>query len=268
MMLNMMTVDVEDWYHCLDGNPGHWDRYEDRIDVSLRRLLDVFRRTQSTATFFVLGHVAERHLDLVGEIREGGHEVASHGYLHRFIYSQPQEQFRDDVERSLDLLSELAGKPVRGYRAPFFSITKSSLWALPILRGLGIRYDSSIHPVLNHRYGIQDAPRLPHEAQSGLTEVPVTTFPLGSLNLPCAGGVYFRVYPYRMVRRMFRSLNGRDERIVFYLHPWEIDPDHPRIPLNPGLKLRHYWALGKTEEKLERLCTDFRFASINRVLDV
>ena len=268
MMLNTMTVDVEDWYHCLDGNPGNWDRCEDRIDASLCRLLDVFRRTESTATFFVLGHVAQRHPDLIGAIREHGHEIASHGYLHQFIYRQPQEQFRDDVARSLDLLDELAGEPVRGYRAPFFSITKSSLWALPILGELGIHYDSSIHLVLNHRYGIQDAPRLPYEPHSGLTEVPISTFPVGPLNVPCGGCVYFRVYPYRMIRRIFRRLNRRDERVVFYLHPWEIDPDHPRLPLSPGLKLRHYWALDKTEKKLERLCTDFRFASVNRVLDV
>lgn len=261
-----MSIDVEDWYHPLDQEPANWGRYEHRIVASTRAVLDIFARTGTRATFFVLGHVAEREPRLVEEIRAAGHEIASHGTEHRFIYKQTPDQFEADVRRSVDTLRAITGESVAGYRAPYFSITKDSLWALPILKRLGFIYDSSVHPVHNHRYGIPDAPRLPHPVDAGLTEVPISTFPLPRINLPFAGGVYFRAFPWPMIRRLCRTLAARGERIVFYLHPWEIDADHPRIPLPASLRLRHYLSLDKTAPKLERLCREFRFTTIREAL--
>lgn len=164
---NAMSVDVEDWYHCLETDPARWAGYERRIDVSVERLLEIFAETGTKATFFVLGHVAAEAPGLVRRIQEAGHEIASHGYAHRFVYGQTPQTFAADVSRSLDLLTSITGAPLRGYRAPYFSITKRSLWAIPVLRDLGLEYDSSIHPVVNHRYGIPDSPRLPHRLERG-----------------------------------------------------------------------------------------------------
>ena len=265
---NMMTIDVEDWYHCIDQEPAHWSQYEDRVIDPVRELLEIFAATNTTATFFVLGHVAEAFPDLVREIHDQGHEIATHGTFHRFVYRQSPAEFEDDVRRSIEFLTSITGSPIRGYRAPYFSITKKAPWALPVLEKLNIQYDSSIHPVLNHRYGIPDAPRLPYRTDEGLTEVPVTTYPLGFAKIPCGGGVYFRVYPYSLIRRMFSRLRRQKEPIVFYLHPWELDDGHPRIRMPMSLKVRHYWGLDKTADKLTRLCRDFSFTSVEEALQL
>jgi polysaccharide deacetylase family protein (PEP-CTERM system associated) len=266
--MNVMSIDLEDWYHCLELNPARWGNYEDRVVPTVNQLLAILEETETQATFFVLGHVAERHPELVRKIDSLGHEVASHGYAHQFVYRQSPEAFETDLRRSRDHLSSILGHPVLGYRAPYFSITGRSLWALPILRRLGFAYDSSVFPVLNHRYGIPGADRLPHRTASGLIEVPLSCFPLGKLNLPCAGGVYFRVLPYPLIRSMFQGLVNRGEPIVFYLHPWEIDAAQPRIPLPVSLRLRHYWDLGGTTAKLRRLLHDFSFAPMKAFLDL
>lgn len=266
---NALTIDVEDWYHCLDQEPANWSRYEDRITAPVRELLELFARASTKATFFVLGHVARRHPELIGEIHAAGHEIASHGCEHRFIYRQTPEAFEADVAQSTRLLGEITGEPrVAGYRAPYFSITSRSLWALPILRRLGFVYDSSVFPVMNHRYGIPGAPRLPHTTADGLVEVPPSTFPLGKVDLPCSGGVYFRVLPLRLLAGMFARLNSRGERVIFYLHPWEIDPGQPRIKLPPFLRVRHYWGLGRCAEKLRRLLAEFPFGPVREVLEL
>jgi polysaccharide deacetylase family protein (PEP-CTERM system associated) len=257
-----MTIDVEDWYHCIDHDPANWSRYEDRIVDPVRRLLEIFDTTDTLATFFVLGHVADAFPNLIREIHDQGHEIATHGSEHRFVYGQTPEEFEADVSRSMSRLYEITGVRVRGYRAPFFSITRRSLWALPVLKKLRIEYDSSIFPVLNHRYGIPDAPRLPHQTENGLTEIPVSTFPIGRTNVPCGGGVYFRALPLSITMRCYERLARRNEPIVFYLHPWEIDADHPRIPMPATLRVRHYWGLAKTAAKLTRLCSEFPFTSV------
>lgn len=267
MAEHVLTVDVEDWYHPLQPDPSRWGEYEDRVCDSTRRLLGLLARRRVRATFFVLGHVAERHPELVREIAAEGHEVASHGMWHRFVYAQSPEEFRDDVGRSAELLGALAGAPVRGYRAPYFSITRHSLWALPVLRELGFTYDASIHPVLNHRYGIPGAPRTPHR-RDGLLEVPPSTYPVAGVNIPCGGGAYLRLLPFAATRSMLRRLAAGGESLVLYLHPWELDPDHPRIPMPPGLRFRHYHALDATEERLARLLDEFSFGPVREVLDV
>jgi len=264
---NVLTIDVEDWYHPLEPEPDKWSEYEDRIADSTHTILDVMDAANTRGTFFVLGHVARRCPAIVEDIARRGHEVATHGSRHQFVYRQTPEEFEADVRESMDLLTSITGQPVVGYRAPYFSITKESLWALPTLRRLGIRYDSSVFPVWNHRYGIPDAPRLPHDTEGGPFEIPLSTYPFGRLNFPCCGGVYFRFFPYGVTRRFLRGIARRAEPIVFYVHPWECDPGHPRIPLPAMLRLRHYWGLHRTADKLLRLMRDFSFRPVQEALD-
>jgi polysaccharide deacetylase family protein (PEP-CTERM system associated) len=265
-MKNIITFDVEDWYHCLEQDPGNWHGYADRIVPAVHNVLDILQRHKVRGTFFVLGYVAEHHSGLIREIHAAGHEIASHGFDHQFVYLQTVEQFRADVSRSISLIESVIHQPVVGYRAPYFSVTRSSSWALTVLRELGIIYDSSIFPVLNHRYGIPSAPRRPHTTKEGMIEVPVSTYPISKINIPCGGGVYFRFLSYPFLKKLYRRLNKNAEVIVFYLHPWELDTEEPRIKLPPFLSLRHYWGHKKAVDKLERLLTDFQFGSIKEVL--
>lgn len=268
-MLNALTIDFEDWYQGLEIPHTAWEGFEERIVPAGRRLLEVLAESGVRGTFFVLGWVAERHPALVREIAAAGHEVATHGWSHAFVYRMRPEEFRDELRRSLALLGELAGRPVIGHRAPFFSVTRESLWSLEIMTELGLRYDSSIYPVLNYRYGIADAQRWPHAIGSnGLVEFPISTLRLWGRNLPIAGGAYFRILPYAITRSAFRRINAQGHPAVFYLHPWEIDPAHPRIPLPRRIAATHYVNLGATLGRLRRLLSDFRFAPMREVLGV
>jgi len=267
---NALTVDFEDWYQGLEIPPGEWDRFEDRIPESGRRTLSLLAEARVHGTFFVLGAVAERHPELVREIAAGGHEIATHGWSHALIYKMTPATFRSELERSILLLQDLSGQAIIGHRAPFFSITRQSLWALDILGELGIRYDSSIYPVLNYRYGIEDSPRWPYRVagEHSLTEFPISTWRVLGRNVPIAGGAYFRIYPYAVTRMGFRSLNRQGQSAVFYIHPWELDPEHPRIPVPRRIALTHYANLKATEGRLRRLLRDFRFAPMKEVLGV
>lgn len=267
---NAFTVDFEDWYQGLEIPHTDWDRFEDRIENGSRRLLDLMAGANVRGTFFVLGAVAERHPEWVREIAAAGHEVATHGWSHTLVYQMAPETFREELRRSIALLEDLAGQKVVGHRAPFFSITKRSLWALEILRECGIEYDSSIFPVVNYRYGIADAPRWPYAAEAGragtLAEFPVTTWRVLGRNLPVAGGAYFRIYPYLLTRTAFRAINREGRAAAFYIHPWELDPDHPRIPLPRRIAATHYANLPATEPRMRRLLADFAFAPMRDVL--
>jgi len=268
--INALTIDWEDWYQGLEIPNTQWDGYEDRLGFATHRLLELFAASGARATFFVLGHAAEQHPDLVRAIAAAGHEIATHGHSHTFVYRLTPDEFRAEMTRSIRFLEDLTGRPVRGFRAPFFSITRQSLWALDILAELGIRYDSSIFPVLNYRYGIEDAPRWPHAIRSNgheITEFPISTWRIGGRNLPIAGGAYFRIYPYAFTRLAFRTLNRGGRTLTFYLHPWEIDPEHPRIPLARRIAATHYVNLKSTEPKLRRLLREFRFAPMGELID-
>lgn len=268
---NALTIDFEDWYQGLEIPPEGWTHYEDRIERSGHRLLELLAESGVRATFFVLAPIAERHPALVREIASSGHEIGTHGYSHSLVYRLSPEKFREELRRSIGLLEELTGSPVLGHRAPFFSITRESLWALEVLAECGIRYDSSIFPVLNYRYGIPDAPRWPYAVLQGertLLEFPVSTCRVLGRNIPVAGGAYFRIYPYLLTRWAFRSINRQGQPAVFYLHPWEIDPEHPRIPLPRRIALTHYFNLAATEGRLRRLLADFSFAPMREVLRV
>jgi polysaccharide deacetylase family protein (PEP-CTERM system associated) len=268
---NALTIDFEDWYQGLEIPHTDWAQYQDRIGRSGRRLLEILAAAGVQATFFVLGYVAERHPDLVKEIRAAGHEIGTHGYSHTLIYRQTPALFREELTRSVRALEDLTGERVLGHRAPFFSITKQSLWALDILRELGLRYDSSIFPVKNYRYGIEDAPRWPYALEGNgqpLAEFPITTWRVLGVNVPVAGGAYFRIYPYLFTKLALEAVGRAGQPLVFYLHPWEIDPEHPRIPLPRRIAATHYFNLGATESRLRRLLRDFRFAPMSRVLGV
>ncbi|MEW5986004.1 MAG: XrtA system polysaccharide deacetylase [Chloroflexota bacterium] len=268
-MKHVLTIDVEDWHHCMVSNYHTWSSYEDRIVHSTTKVLKLLRDTGARATFFVLGYVAETHPELVAQIRDEGHEVASHGQHHEFVYKLTPETFRADLERSGAAIEKVTGERPLGYRAPFFSITKESWWALDVLTELGYRYDSSIYPVINHRYGVPDAPRFPYhlsvEGKGTLTELPVATVKMG-LNWPVGGGVYFRAMPYALIKQAVGRIDREGKSAILYFHPWEIDPEQPVLEGLPYLfKARRYLNLDKAENRWRALLTDFEFAPIREV---
>jgi len=269
-VVNALTIDLEDWYQGLEIPHTSWARYEDRIVPATERLLEVLNETGTRATFFVLGYAAERHPALVQTIGAAGHELATHGHSHTLVYRQTPKAFRAEVARAVGTLEDVGDQRIIGHRAPFFSITRSSLWAYEVLADLGIRYDSSVFPVRNYRYGIRDAPRWPYEIPIGdrtLLELPISTWKVMGRNLP-VGGAYFRLYPYSVTRRALRSINRERRPAVFYVHPWELDPEHPRIPLPRRISMTHYANLKATEPRLRQLLRDFRFAPIREVIHV
>jgi polysaccharide deacetylase family protein (PEP-CTERM system associated) len=274
-MLNALTIDVEDYYHVSGFESvvrfSDWGRYESRVEQNTLRLLDLLDANQTQATFFVLGWVAERHPHLVRTIQAGGHEVASHGYAHQRIYTQTPAQFRQETQRSLRILEDVTGQRVFGYRAASYSITKESLWALDILKEEGFTYDSSIFPVRHDRYGIPGYRRFCHllDGDHGkqLVEFPISTWRLAGSNIPIAGGGYFRLFPYGFIRWALRQINQKERQpALVYLHPWEIDPDQPRIHGGMLSRFRQYVNLDKTEGRLIQLLQDFRFGTTFEVL--
>lgn len=272
-VVNAMSVDVEDYFHVSLMAPvlprSAWERMERRVEANTERLLAMFDESRVHATFFVLGWVAERHPALVRRIAALGHELASHGYDHELVYDLSPARFRDDVRRTRALLEDVSGTTVEGYRAPGFSITNRSLWALDILVEEGYRYDASIFPIVHDRYGIPGAPRHPYalaRPAGTLVEVPASTVRLAGMNLPVAGGGYFRLLPYAWTRWGVRRVNERERKpVVFYLHPWELDPAQPRLPVRGFSAYRHYHNLSRTEDRLRRLLREFRFSRVRDV---
>jgi polysaccharide deacetylase family protein (PEP-CTERM system associated) len=273
-IVNALTFDVEDYFHVSAFDPTvartQWDQYESRVCASTDRLLSLLADAGVNATFFVLGWVAERHPGLVQRIAAGDHEIASHGYGHRLVYELTPEEFREDIRRSRQVIEDAAGQPVLGYRAPSYSITERSLWALDVLVEEGFAYDASIFPIHHDRYGIPDAPRHPYlieRAAGSIWEMPPSTVRLLGTNLPVAGGGYFRILPYGWTRWGIARLNKREERpAMFYLHPWEIDPGQPRLGANALSRFRHYYNIALTESRLRRLLEDFRFGTVSAAL--
>lgn len=274
-MQNALTFDVEEYFHAeaFAGlvTPGDWPRFQPRVVGGTLRLLDLLERYGTSATFFVLGWVADRHPWLVSEICARGHEVACHGYAHRLIYAMDREAFRADVRRAKDAIEDAGGVPVLGYRAPTFSVVRESLWALEVLAEEGFRYDSSIFPIYHDRYGIPNAPRFPYRVPlSGggeMIEFPITTLRLFGQHLPFCGGGYFRLVPYPVIRAALGHVNRRERMPgMVYLHPWEMDPEQPRLPVRGLTRFRHYVNLRHTAHKLDRLLGDFSFAPAGRVL--
>jgi polysaccharide deacetylase family protein (PEP-CTERM system associated) len=267
-----MTVDVEDYYQVSAFEPhvrrSEWTRYESRVERNTERILALFADHDVRATFFMLGIVAERFPALVQRIVGAGHELASHGYAHVRVTQQTPEEFRADVSRTKKLLEDLSGVAVRGYRAASYSIGAGNLWALDVLHDTGHDYSSSIYPIRHDLYGMPSAPRFAFRYKGdGLLEIPVTTVQLLKQKLPCGGGGYFRLLPYRVSRWAMHRVNRRDgQPCVFYFHPWEVDPDQPR-PEGLGLKtrVRHYLNLDRMEPRLTRLLQDFRWGRMDQI---
>lgn len=252
-VVNAMTIDVEDYFQVeafastIDRND--WDRLPRRVERNTQRLLDIMAEAEAQATFFVLGWVAQRHPGLVQRIVADGHELASHGSDHRRIDSQSPEAFRADVRRSKRVLEDTGGVLVRGYRAPTFSISPKCSWAHAILLEEGYKYSSSIYPVKHDLYGCPGAPRTAFAPLPGLVEVPLSTVRVLGLDVPASGGGYFRLFPYPLTRWLLAQANRANRTpAVFYVHPWEIDPEQPRQHRAPFLsRSRHYLNLGLTE---------------------
>jgi polysaccharide deacetylase family protein (PEP-CTERM system associated) len=264
----LLSVDVEDWFHTHNLKPAidrdSWGDRESRIERNVTRLLELFDRHDATATFFVLGWIAEQHPDVVRAIEEHSHRIACHGYNHRLLHEQSPEAVREDLVRALDAIRSVTDQSIVGYRAPSFSITD---WATDILSDLGFEYDSSLFRIGSHdRYGSleTDGTTTISKLPNGLQEVQLPVVDLPGINIPCAGGAYFRLLPYPIYRRIIERTDGP---FVFYLHPWEIDPGQPRVRDVPlSYRLRHYTNLDKTEPRLSRLLDDFDWASIESAL--
>jgi polysaccharide deacetylase family protein (PEP-CTERM system associated) len=274
-VLNALTIDVEDYYHVSAFERvvryEDWDLYESRVKRNTDRILDLLDEHQTKATFFVLGWVAEQQPKSIRAISERGHEVASHGYAHRRIYTQTPDQFREETRRSKRIIEDIIGRPVIGYRAASYSVTRKSLWALDILSEEGFRYDSSIFPIFRDRYGIPGYPRFPHRVKVNgghLMEYPLSTVRVGGINIPIAGGGYLRLFPYAFTRWGLRWINEQEKQpAIVYLHPWEIDPDQPRMDGNLLSNFRHYVNLDGTEEKFISLLREFKFESLRTLCD-
>ena len=279
-MINAITIDVEDYFQvtAFERNikPEEWDTYALRVEDNTMRILDMLDEFAFRGTFFVLGWVAERIPSLVKAIHGRGHEIACHGYGHQLIYRLTPQEFRKDVSKAKKLLEDICGERVCGYRAPSYSITKKSLWALDILVEEGFTYDSSIFPITHDTYGIPGGKRFPHEiaTHSGMIqEFPISTICLKvggwQTQLPIAGGGYLRLIPAALVGRAIQSINDREKQpVIVYFHPWEIDPGQPRIRTGLKSRFRHYLNIDRMELKIRHLLGNLRFSSVRECLAV
>lgn len=268
-MFHAFSIDVEDWYQGLEIPIQKWPAYEQRVHHSMSILLELLQKHNLRVTCFILGKLAEEHPSLVKQIHRAGHEIATHGYSHKKVYSLTPKSFRNELRHSIALLEDLTGEKVIGHRAAYFTITQDSLWALDILAEEGILYDSSIYPVVNYRYGIANANRLPSyiPLNNGgkILEIPVSTVPLPKFNFPMGGGAYFRIYPYWFFQKSLQYLESKQEIFNMYLHPWELDPSHPVIRLPFRVAATHYFNLKSTHRKLQALFSQFKFAPYKEV---
>jgi polysaccharide deacetylase family protein (PEP-CTERM system associated) len=273
---NALSIDLEDWFcvHNLNGVIGRddWDKCDLRVRANTMRILDLLERRHVRATFFILGWVAEREPDLIREVEARGHEIGVHGYNHLLLTEITPEEFDADLNRALEAIAKAGVKatPI-GFRAPSFSmVEKTKDWALSTLEKYGFRYDSSVFPVGFHPdYGIPNAPLSPYKITDKLYEFPMSVLELYGRRLPFCGGGYFRLFPYAYTRFCMRKVNEQGRAAVFYLHPWELDPDQPRIKnLSALRKFRHYHNLDQTERRLSRLIEDFEFTTVREVLQL
>ena len=273
-VVSAFSVDVEDYFHveAFRGvvDQADWASMEQRVEPNTRRLLDLLDAHGVRATFFVLGWVGERSPGLVRDIHAAGHEVGIHGYDHRPITMMTEPEFRRDIRRAKNIVEDLTGEPVLGYRAPTYSVVRDTMWALDVMAEEGLAYDSSIFPIVHDRYGIPDAPRYPWVEERGerrLAEFPISTVRLFGRNLPFIGGGYLRLLPMPYVRWGARRVTGRERRpLMLYVHPWEIDPDQPVLDVGRVTRLRHYRGLGRVEHRLDELLSTCRFDTVRSVL--
>ncbi len=272
-LTNAMTVDVEDYFQVSAFEPhidrAEWDRYSCRIERNIENILELFDRHHAYATFFTLGWVAERYPGVIRRIIENGHELASHGLSHVRVDKQDPDLFRDDVKRAKALLEDVGGSAVNGYRAASFSIGQRTPWAFDVLAEEGYRYSSSIYPIRHDHYGMPEAPRFAFRTNPNqdFIEVPITTLSLWGHNLPCGGGGYFRLLPYAVSRWSLRQVNKIEGApCILYFHPWELDPEQPRIPgLSLKTRFRHYVNLGQMQDRLSAVLRDFHWNRMDEI---
>ncbi len=267
---NAFTVDLEDWFQGLTStNPQveRWPSRESRVVPATRKLLALLHVHNVQATFFILGYVADQRPALIREIREAGHEIASHGYYHRFVYKQSPDEFLQDLALANEAIERAAGIYPSGYRAPYFSVNASTPWVFDYLAAAGLKYDASVFPTRNMLYGYPGAPRYPYRLEgAGLMEYPASTIEFGKVAVPVSGGFYVRVFPYAFVKRAIRRLNAAGHPAIMYVHPWELDlgQDYPHVTARE--RITHYYGRRGLEAKLNRLFSDFRFTSLGTLM--
>ncbi len=266
---NYLTIDVEDYFQVSAFedfiNRHDWDAMEQRVVGNTENVLTLLAQHETKATFFIVGWIAEKYPQLVKDIHAQGHAIGCHSYWHRKVYDLSPEEFRSDTQKVKTILEDIIGEPVLGYRAPSYSITKKSLWALDILKEIGFTYDSSIFPVYHDTYGIPNSPRFPYRHANGLLEFPLSTALLLGRKIPVSGGGYFRLFPYGFTRYALRTINHNEGKpFNFYLHPWELDPGQPRLKqARPLSRFRHYNQLRRTQTRFVQLLKDFSFAPLS-----
>jgi polysaccharide deacetylase family protein (PEP-CTERM system associated) len=270
LIRNYLTIDVEDYFQVSAFaeicDLDKWNSYPSRVVGNTERILELLGRYEVKATFFVLGWTANKFPELIEKICRNGHEVGCHSFYHRLVYNLSPRDFKEDTRQAKDILEQITGVKVRGYRAPSYSFNGKTPWAFPILEELGFEFDSSIFPIHHDRYGVPGAPRFTYTIPGqNLVEYPLSTVVLWNRRIPVAGGGYFRLFPYWFVKRALASINQQEGKpFVFYLHPWEMDPEQPRMRnATPISRFRHYVNLAKTGPRFERLLNDFAFIPLH-----
>jgi polysaccharide deacetylase family protein (PEP-CTERM system associated) len=270
-MVNALSIDVEDYFQ-VSAFAAHvprssWDAMPCRVERNIDRILELLAGANVRATFFTLGWIAERYPEMIRRVVDAGHELASHGYEHRRATEQGYGAFLADIRLAKAVLEDIGGAPVRGYRAPSFSIGTQNRWAFECIAEAGYRYSSSLYPIRHDHYGVPGGERFAHEVHAGLIEVPIATVRVLRSTWPAGGGGYFRLLPYGISRWSLRRINAADHQpVMFYFHPWELDPEQPRVRgPGPRARFRHYVNLPRMEARLRRLVTDFRWDRADRI---
>lgn len=269
--INILTIDVEDYYQGTEIK--NWGSYEDRVVQNTHKILNILCETNTKATFFVLGYVAEHFPGLVEEIKDEKHEIATHGYSHIPITNQTPAEFEEDLLKSIRILENITGDKVIGHRACRFTLMDKTAWAIDVLKKNGLKYDSSVFPIKTPLYGVPDAPLYPYHISSNIKvddekedflELPLSVYKISGIkkNIPIAGGFYLRFFPYLFIKHAIKKINRMNHPAVIYIHPWEVDPEQPKID---SYRWYHYYRLSKTEQKFRKLLKDFKFTSVRRV---
>ncbi len=265
-----LSFDIEDWFTVRNMreviSETDWDKQEFRVNIGLDFILSELEKKNTKATFFILGWVAEKDPEIVLKIKRGGHEIGTHGYSHKPIDLMTKEEFKADLKKSLEILENISGAKVLGFRAPSFSVTKKTWWALDVIKELGLYYDSSIFTTVHPDYGVADFPRNVSEVNS-LIEVPMKNASILGLSIPFCGGGYFRLLPYFMTKLSLKHVL-KSESVVMYFHPWEFDSFQPKVEMSFFKKFRHYVGLGRNQNKFSKLLNDFEFTTVENLIKI
>jgi polysaccharide deacetylase family protein (PEP-CTERM system associated) len=274
-MLNALVIDVEDWFHICNIKSGYtikdWHNLESRVEKNTKKILEILKKKEVKASFFILGWIAERYPHIVNTIAEEGHEIGSHGYAHNLVYETSPEEFRKDLRKSLHIINKINEDKIYGYRAPGFSITQKTSWAFDILASEGIKYDASVFPAVRGHGGIRGAPiyaYLINTSGGSIIEFPASVFSFMGINIAFCGGGYLRFFPYWFIKYRIKRMNKKGHPVVVSLHPREIDPHQPRMKLSLKRRFKYYVKLSSMENKLTKILKDFNFGPMREVLHI